>query len=115
MTEFKKWLQKRRMKESFGSDPADKFRFNGDPDVGGDYERDQKDLIKLLSSKYESDFNEFVKRLAEERGDHELMTLMRRCSTGSRTPDPWRVTHSSDKDEVVPPEADRGAEMSGAE
>jgi hypothetical protein len=115
MSEFTKWLKRRNVKESFGSDPSDRFKFNGDPDVAGDYERDQKDLVKLLSTKYQNDFHEFIKRLAEERGDHELMTLMRRCQTDNRSPDPWKVTHSSDRDEVVPPEADRGGEHMGAE
>jgi hypothetical protein len=114
MSEFSKWLNRRKVKESFGSDPSDKFKFNGDPDVAGDYERDQKDLVKILSTRYQQDFHEFIKRLAEERGDSELMSLMRKCQT-DRSPDPWKVTHASERDEVVPPEADRGAEMSGAE
>jgi len=111
---FAKWVDRRKIKESFGSSPSDQFKFNKDPDVAGDYERDQSDLVKHLFTKYQTEFHEFIKKLAEDRGDHELMSMLRRCQTDNRSPDPWRVSHSSGNDEVVPPEADRGSETYGS-
>jgi hypothetical protein len=109
MMEFNAWLKRRHMSE----DLSDRFKFSGDPDIAGDHERDLKDLIKLLSTKYSSDFHTFVQRLGEERGDQELLGLLKRCKTDGGGRDPWKVEHPMDKDEVVPPQADRGAEMYG--
>lgn len=111
MTDFATWLARRTMREELG---GVRFGF-GDEDRAGDYERDEKDLIRLLSTRYQSELQEFITRLARDRADDELASLGRRISSDRRPSHDLRVTHSTDRDEVVPPEADRGAEMSGAQ
>lgn len=111
MSQFKAWMKRKGLAEDF----TDKFKYNGgDPDVAGDYERDLRELVKTLATQYKADFDQFVSRLADERGDSDLKSLFRRTQTDNRSPDPWKPSHD-DQDEVVPPEADRGAEMGGAE
>lgn len=110
MSYFKNWMKKKGLAEDF----SNKFKFNNDPDVAGDYDRDLRDLVKLLSTQYNNDFNQFVSRLASERGDDELRALHRRTQT-DQAPDPWKPNHPADQDEIVPPQADRGSGATGGE
>lgn len=114
MIQFRDWLRRRVRAESFGYDPTDRFRSNDDLDNAGDYERDTRDLVKTVMTKYRQEFLRFLRHLVEDRGDGELRSLLRRIDTEDRSPDPWKPSHPGDPDEVVAPKADRGAELAGS-
>lgn len=77
MGNFTKWLKRTgRVTEDLTSDPTDKFKFNSDGETPRDYERDCQELTKELTTKYHQEFFQFVKQLADERGDDDLNTLL---------------------------------------
>lgn len=107
MLEFQKWLEKKR-KLGENSDPTDRFRFNGDADIAGDYEHELREISKILITRYHDDFIRFLERLAEERNDGELRSLVRHVQLGN-SPDSWKPRYPKDQDVVAMPTADRGA------
>lgn len=119
MGNFTKWLKERgRVAENFGSELTDKFKFNNDGEAPRDYERDCQELAKTLSTKYHSEFFQFVKQLADERGDDELHDLLEKVQLEkSKTSDGnWKPKHYRDQDIISMPKADRGADTgSGGE
>jgi len=115
--DFKQWIQKRRYLESgLGGveDPTDRFRFNNNQgnDIAVDYERIQQELVKLVMAKYQPKVLQFLKVLAEEHADQELMTLIRKLETDN-SPGAMMGSNSGWKprnapDDIVAPEADKG-------
>jgi hypothetical protein len=97
------------------SDPSDRFRFNSDGGgVGEDYEKNLRELAKVVMQKYNYEFKRFLNQLIEERGDGELRSLLRKLDTDGTSPDPWKPSHPREPDEIVAPKADRGAEASNS-
>lgn len=114
--DFYNWLViKKAIEEGFDepSDPTDKFKFNNADDrsnVADDYEKTQKEVTKVVMTKYHSQFMRFLRQLSEEHSDGELQGLIRKLETdkSSGYTKSWKPNHPSNKDDVVPPEADRG-------
>lgn len=118
---FSDWLTMRNLTEDFDSpiDPTDKFKFNASDhgDAADDYEKTQKEVTKVVMSKYHSQFMKFLRELAEEHSDSELQGLMRKLETdkSSGSPRSWKPEHSPEKDQIIPPEADRGIDPNSAD
>ena len=68
--DFRQWLNvKNSLQEDFDSpeDPSNMFKFNTQgPASGDDYENTQKEVIKVVTSKYQHQFMRFLNDLAEE-------------------------------------------------
>lgn len=109
MSNFNAWLE-RKIAEDFGG-PAD-YQFNSDDDVAEDYEAATSDLVKTVMSKYPQELTRFLSQLADERGDSELESLLKRVQ--GRSADSWKPRMSPEPDEVVAPKADRGHDKQGA-
>lgn len=115
MGHFTNWL-KRKGKLSEGElNPADNFKFNSGGDAPRDYEKDCQELTKTLTAKYFNEFGQFIKQLADERGDDELVDLLEKIQLEKkRQPDGnWSPRHPKDPDVISVPTADRGADQNG--
>ena len=118
---FKDWLHlKNTMLEDFDSpkDPTDKFKFNTTgEDIGNDYESTQREVTKAIMSKYHRQFMIFLNNLADENSDSELKKFARKLETdkSSSSTKSWKPDHHSDRDEVIPPAADRGFDPNSAD
>ena len=119
MGRFRGWARRRGINlESFddSKDTSDKFRFNNDDDVAGDYEKDLAELTKVVSLKYHSQFTRWLGQLADENNDTEIKEMLRKISTDNSSGDNWKPHHPRERDEIVTPKADRGGEnISGGE
>lgn len=120
MGHFGEWVKQKRqrMQETFDDDtfsnrPEDKFRFNNDDNTTRDYGNDLKELMHVVMSKYRPELLSFLNRLCDSQGDHEIKELLQRIDSERESPDPWRPKHHSERDDIMPPDADRGAEMMG--
>lgn len=109
MSLFQDWLKNRRISEGLGdsTDPSDAFRMGqDDEDYAHDQERTEKELFKVILSKYPNETMGFLEGLAQ-RGDEEVAALLRKMKKqGPRQSQEPR--HSSEEDQVVPSMADRG-------
>lgn len=109
MDNFRDWITKKKLR-SESQHPADRFQFNRDGDVAGDYEKDLQDLTKVVMSRYQTEFTRWLAQLADENGDSELEDLIKRVQTdGSMNGDSWEPTNPKEKEEIVAPKADRGS------
>jgi hypothetical protein len=116
MDNFTTWLRKRAPHlENFATfDPEDKFKFSGDGDVAGDYEQNLHDLIKVVNSKYQKEFTDWLAQLGEENHDEEIMDLMDKIRTDrSSTPGGVYRGGNDDKPDIVTPKADRANDPNG--
>jgi hypothetical protein len=106
---FQEWLKQRKIKEEFGmgSEPVDQFKFNtDDQDFADDHEHIQKELFKVVMSKYPEETLQFLNEIAA-RGDEEVASLLRKMQKdGPRQMQ--EPSHPTDGDEVVPSGADTG-------
>jgi len=118
---FRQWVEmKTVMREDFDSpkDPTDMFKFNTNGnDIGNDYENIQREVTKVVMSKYHRQFMRFLTDLAEENSDGELKNLARKLETdkSSGSPSSWKAEHPRDRDEIVAPESDRGIDPNSAD
>lgn len=110
MNDFFGWLHDKHLVEfeDMGIEPADRFSHNPDTDRAPDREKTEQDLVKVLLSKYQREFMSFITQLGEEHRDREIQDFSSKLKTDVACGRPWRPDHASDKDRVVPPEADRG-------
>ena len=107
---FKSWLKKRGLLE----DITDKFRYIDAGSRPVDYDKQTQELLKILMTQYKSEFDQFVNRLADERDDRELKSLQRSLRTDFAPSDPWKPA-SKERDEIVPPMADRGYDQNNSD
>lgn len=119
MGPFTQWMKKRGLyKEDFDTDsPADKFKFNNDNDSPRDYEKDFKELTKILWSKYFKEFTQFVAKIGEERGDKEVKDLLSKIQMERKNApvDNWNPSHPKEKDVISTPMADRGHDQNSSQ
>lgn len=116
MKTFAGWVQNRALSEDIDDiqNPADRFKLNSDGDTANDYDRTLTELIKAVMSKYEQETMQFLHGIAE-RGDEEIADILRRLSKENRPSDFEEPEHSTDGNEVVPPESDTGYADGGME
>ena len=108
MGNFRKWLNHRGYLEGI-EDAADRFRFSDDHIGGRDYEKDFQELVKVIMSKYNTEFLRFTTELSDQRGDQEVRDLLRRVQVDRKdTVDDWKPKHPKEPEQVVTPKADRG-------
>lgn len=76
------------------------FDTNNDSDFGSDHSRIESELVRVLMTRFNREFLDFCKNHAEH--DSELKEILRRIEGR-----PMRAVQR-EKDEVLPPSADRG-------
>lgn len=125
--DFEQWIKTKNksLREDLdglggADDPTDQFRFNRNDrtsDVAEDHEKMQQEVAKLVMAKYQPRFMRFLKTLAEENSDQELMTLLHKLDNGSGAGEVrnWKPRFSGQGDEVVPPAADKGIDPNSAD
>lgn len=119
--DFKDWLVlKNIVLEDFDSpkDPTDKFKFNNSGhEIGNDYESTQREVTKVIMSKYHRQFMRFINDLAEENSDSELKGFVRKLETDKSpgSTKSWKPDHHTERDEIVPPASDRGIDPNSAD
>lgn len=96
MSLFKEWVKRRSLQEDFD-----------DSDSIDDYEHIQTELFKIVMSKYPDEVMQFLNGIAQ-RGDQEVMTLLRKIRLEKQPTQMKEPQHPSDGDEVVPSSADAG-------
>lgn len=96
MSNFSDWLSRRLAENDFSSEE----------DVAGDYEAAMTDLVRTVMSKYPMDITKFLARLADDRGDSELESLLKKVQ--GRTPtSSWKPKHNPEPEEIVAPKSDK--------
>ena len=103
------WMKQKRLKEGsldYGY-PDNGFKTNDEKDHPVDQEQVEKELFKVLLSKYPQETIEFINRIAQ-RGDSEVSSLLKKINKQDNSGF-GQPNHSIDKDEVVPSNADVGS------
>lgn len=103
------WIKQKRLKEGsldYGY-PDNGFKTNDENDYAFDHEHVEKELFKVLLTKYPEETIEFVSRIAQ-RGDQEVSSLLKKIKKQDNSCF-GQPNHSIDKDEVVPSNADVGS------
>ena len=103
---FKKWL---RYREGLGDtgEPMDGFKLGADDnDFAGDHEHIQKELFKVIMSKYPDEAMQFLNGIAQ-RGDQEVASLLSKLKREKKSQFK-EPQHPTDGHEVVPSGADSG-------
>lgn len=101
MSNFTNWLNRKIAENGFSSEE----------DIAGDYEMATTDLVRTVMSKYPQEMTSFLARLADERGDSELESLLRKVQ--GQSSNGWKPKHNPEPDEIVTPKADRGHDTNG--
>lgn len=106
--DFKKWL-KNKISEDFENNPQgsiDQFNYNNEQPSDNDHI--QKELVKILISKYNKEFLKFLGNIGEENSDMEVKNLTKKLEGDNSSSNSWKARFASNQDEIVPPAADRG-------
>lgn len=106
MSLFKQWKKMRDIRET-EDDPSSDFRFNSDgTDYAVDNDAIQEEIFRIAMSKYPNETGEFLGGLAQK--DQEIAGLLSKLSREPNRTEKPEHPYDDDKDELVPPNADRG-------
>ncbi len=110
---MKSWSEYKNIKEELDDvdNPSARYKINNADNFGVDYEHTMSELLKILITKYQGDFLQFLRKFVQ-RGDQEMGDLLKKID--KETSISYTKTAETD-DEIVPSLADRGYSDGGEE